>query len=320
VRHPLLVIENLTTQYTTDHGVVRAVEGLDLRVEAGQVFGIIGESGCGKTTTVLSILRLLGNGGQIVSGSISFAGQNLLMLSQAQMRQVRGRQIAAVFQNASGALNPVLTVGEQIAEGLRIQRGLGRRAAWQQAGELLEQVGITESRKRLREYPHQYSGGMRQRAMLAMAIAGQPRLLLADEPTVALDPPVQVQILDLIERLKDELGMTVLLVTHDLGVAAALCDELAVMYAGSLVEQAPVTALLSDARHPYTQALLADSAAIASGQPAVAMQPPPLAGSAGCRFYLSCEYATELCRTTPPPIRQVDENHSVRCWREMNDG
>ncbi len=319
MRQPLLAIQNLIVEYTTDHGVVRAVDGLDLRVEAGQMFGIIGESGCGKTTTVLSILRLLGNGGRIVSGSISFAGQNLLTLSQAGMRRVRGGQIAAVFQDASGALNPVLTVGEQIAEGLRIQRGLGRRAAWQQAGELLEQVGIIEPHKRLREYPHQYSGGMRQRAMLAMAIGGQPRLLLADEPTAALDPPVQVQILNLIERLKDELGMTVLLVTHDLGVAAALCDDLAVMYAGSIVEQAPVAALLSDARHPYTQALLADASTMGGGQPAVAMQPQALAGAEGCRFCLSCEYATELCRTAPPPIRQVDADHSVRCWREMDD-
>jgi len=254
---PLLAIENLTTEYTTDHGVVRAVNGLDLCVEAGGVVGVIGESGCGKTTTVLSILRLLGNGGRIVSGSINFDGRDLLTLSQAEMRRVRGGEIAAVFQDVSGALNPVFTVGEQIAEALRVQRGLGRRAAWRQAGELLAQVGMPEAHKRLGEYPHQYSGGMRQRVMLAMAIAGRPKLLLADEPTVALDPPVQVQILNLIEQLKEELGMTVLLVTHDLAVAAALCDELAVMYAGSIVEQAPVKTLLDAPRHPYTQALLA---------------------------------------------------------------
>ncbi len=253
----LLAIENLTIEYATEHRVVRAVDGLDLCVETGQVVGVIGESGCGKTTTVLSILRLIGNGGRIVSGSINFDGRDLLTLSQAEMREVRGGQIAAVFQDASGALNPVFTIGEQIAESLRVQRGLGRRAAWQQAGELLAQVGMPEPHKRLREYPHQYSGGMRQRAMLAIAIAGQPKLLLADEPTVALDPPVQVQILNLIEQLKDELGMTVLLVTHDLAVAVAICDELAVMYAGSIVEQAPVAALLGDPHHPYTQALLA---------------------------------------------------------------
>jgi len=313
---PLLAIENLTTEYTTSHTIIRAVDDLNLCIEAGQVVGVIGESGCGKTTTVLSILCLLGNGGRIVGGSINFEGRDLLTLSPAEMRRVRGSQIAAVFQDVGSALNPVFTVGEQIAEALRVQRGLGRRAAWRQAAELLTQVGIPEAHKRLGEYPHQYSGGMRQRAMLAIAIAGRPKLLLADEPTVALDPPVQVQILNLIEQLKEELGMTVLLVTHDLKVAAALCDELAVMYAGGIVERAPVGVLLDDPRHPYTQTLLSDASATLSGQPQVVRQPQRLAAPDGCRFYPWCKCATELCGKASPPVRQIGGAHSVWCWRE----
>ncbi len=252
----LLTIENLTTQYATEHGTVRAVDGLSLRVNLGETVGLIGESGCGKTTTVLSILRLLGPGGNIVGGRIEFDGRNLLELSAREMRQLRGSEIAAVFQDPASALNPVLTVGEQIAEGLRAHLKLSRRAAWARAGELLAAVGIHEPRRRLREYPHQFSGGMRQRVMIAIAIACQPTLLIADEPTAALDAPVQIQILELISQLKRDLDMTVLLVTHDLTVAAALCDRVAVMYAGKVVESAATETLFSAPQHSYTQELL----------------------------------------------------------------
>ncbi|MFP3904289.1 MAG: ABC transporter ATP-binding protein [Armatimonadota bacterium] len=315
---PLLSIENLTTAYSAHNGRSVAVDGIDLRVDEGETLGLVGESGCGKTTTVLSILRLLDPGGRITSGRVEFQGRNLLDLDDSQMRKIRGNGIAAIFQDAANALNPVFTIGEQIAESLRAHLHLDRRAARKRAEELLGEVGIPRPSERVGDYPHQLSGGMRRRVLIATAIACDPTLLMADEPTAALDAPTQVQILELINTLSQKLGMSMLLVTHDLGVAAEACGRIAVMYAGKIVEIAPTDVILSDPCHPYSRELLRAARGIREqnrGQFSDQSTAPNRAFP-GCPYAHVCPEATDICRTAGPPEVELSDNHRVRCWLE----
>ncbi len=315
---PLLSIENLTTAYSALNGRSVAVDGIDLRVDAGETLGLVGESGCGKTTTVLSILRLLNPGGRITSGRVEFQGRNLLDLDESQMRKIRGNGIAAIFQDAANALNPVFTIGEQIVESLRAHLHIDRRAARKRAEELLREVGISRPSERVRDYPHQLSGGMRRRVLIATAIACEPRLLIADEPTAALDAPTQVQILELINTLSQKLGMSMLLVTHDLGVAAEACGRIAVMYAGKIVEIAPTDLLLDSPCHPYSRELLRAARGIREQNRGhfSDQATDPSRAFPGCPYAHVCPEATDICHTASPAEVALSDNHRVRCWLE----
>ncbi|MFO7947597.1 MAG: ABC transporter ATP-binding protein [Armatimonadota bacterium] len=314
---PLLSIENLTTAYSAHNGRSVAVDGITLSVDAGETLGLVGESGCGKTTTVLSILRLLDPGGRITSGRVEFQGQNLLDLDDRDMRRIRGNGIAAIFQDAANALNPVFTIGEQIAESLRAHLHLDRRAAMKRAEELLGEVGIPRPAERVGDYPHQLSGGMRRRVLIATAIACEPTLLIADEPTAALDAPTQVQILDLINTLSQRFGMSMLLVTHDLGVAAEACDRIAVMYAGTVVESAPTNVILRDACHPYSRELLKAARGLREqGGDLSEHSAHPNRAFPGCPYAHICPEASDICHTASPPMIKVSAHHRVRCWLE----
>ena len=316
MNNPLISLQNLKTYFFSEAGSVRAVDGLDFSIDKGETVGLIGESGCGKTTTALSIMRLLPPNGRILGGRIIFDGQDLLELDAAAMRKIRGSKIAMVFQEAATALNPVLTIGEQIAEVITLHQGATHREALREAAHLLEMVGLPDPVRRLTEYPHQFSGGMRQRTMLAMAMAGQPSLLIADEPVAALDGPLQAQVLELIDNLKRELDMTVLLITHNLALAAAICERIVVMYAGEMAETAPVATIFTAAAHPYTQCLLratpqlkADRLEVIGGSVPDLVSPPP-----GCRFHPRCPWALEICSQQSPPTVEVSGGHLVNCW------
>jgi oligopeptide/dipeptide ABC transporter ATP-binding protein len=312
-------VEDLTVEFESDQGRARAVEGVSFTVSAGEVVGLVGESGCGKSATALALLGLLPRGvGRAAATAVRFEGQDLLQLSERRLRDLRGRRLAIIFQEPMTALNPVLTVGEQVAEVLRRHAGLGRREAWQRAETLLAEVGIPAPCRRARDYPHQLSGGMRQRVMIAMAVACEPRLLIADEPTTALDVTVQAQLLGLLRRLTERAGLSILLITHDLGVVAQTCDRLLVMYAGRIVEQGPVRPLLSAPRHPYTRGLL-DSvprphaprsrlAEIPGSVPPIGQRP------AGCTFSDRCHRAQPHCRKTEPGLDPPGGEHQVRCY------
>jgi len=318
----ILKVENLTTCFETSEGIIRAVDGVDLELRQGDTLGIVGESGCGKSAFALSVMRLIPiPPGRIVSGSVILAGRDLLPLSNEEMRQVRGRDISMIFQEPMTSLNPVLRVGEQIAEVTRLHRGLKRKEALEHAVETLRLVGMSEPEKRIRDYPHQLSGGMRQRVMIAMAIACNPRLLIADEPTTALDVTIQAQILELIERLKQEMGMSVIMITHDLGVVAETAQHVVVMYTGCVVENAPVEALFSNPLHPYTQGLMhslpnpdadydrqALLPVIPGSVPNLFNLPP------GCRFQDRCPYVMDICREREPHLIEVESGHTARCW------
>lgn len=315
----LLSIDDLTAVYDAHDGRTVAVDGVSLRVGQGEAVGLVGESGSGKTTTVLSVLRLLGPRGRIVAGRVEFESRDLLALNRSEMRQVRGAGIAAIPQDAANALNPVLTVGEQIAESLRTHLHLSRRAARSRAEELLAAVSMPRPAERLGDYPHQLSGGMQRRALIAIAIACDPRLLIADEPTAALDGPTQVQILQLIEGLSERLEMSMLLVTHDLAVAADACARIAVMYAGRIVETIPTDAMVRDgARHPYTRDLLAAARGVHERElnGLSDRSPDREQASSGCPFASSCPHASEACRRARPPVTHLSDRHCVRCWRE----
>ncbi len=312
----LISVQNLKTYFFTEAGPLHAVDGFDLSISRGETVGLIGESGCGKTTAALSIMQLLPTNGRIVGGSIVFAGQDLLRLAARAMRGIRGSQIAMVFQETMTSLNPVLTVGEQIGEAVRLHHRVTRRQARQTAAELLDMVGLADPASRLAEYPHQYSGGMRQRVMLAMAIAGHPALLIADEPVAALDAPLQAQILELIDNLRGRFDMAVLLITHNLALAAQICDRVVVMYAGKVAENAPVETIFAAPEHPYTRALLAstprlgaDRLQVIGGSVPDLVNPP-----AGCRFHPRCPHALGICRKEAPPALQLSEGHLVNCW------
>ena len=315
----LLQIEDLRTEIQLKDSVVHAVDGVSLHVDEGETLGIVGESGCGKTMTALSIMDLLPNGGRIAGGSIKLAGREITGMSLPEMRKIRGDEIGMIFQDPLSSLNPTQTVGRQIAEVVLLHREVSKRAARERAIEVLELVGMPRARERVDEYPHQFSGGMRQRVMIAMALACEPRLLIADEPTTALDVTIQKQILELIDDLRQRLGMAVILVTHDLGVIAGRADRVAVMYAGKVVETAGTPALYANPRHPYTEALFhalpEKSAETRERLYSIPGAPPDLVNRpAGCRFAPRCRYAADRCRAEPPVLAGETPAHVYRCF------
>jgi len=316
---PLLEVEDLHTSFRTPRGTVRAVDGVSFTLGRGRTLGIVGESGSGKTVLGRSVMGLLPGSNVERSGTVRFSGHDLTAMSPAELRQVWGMQVAMVFQDPMTALNPVVRVGRQITESLRLRAGLDRRAAVDTAVTLLRSVGIPDPERRLRAYPHELSGGMRQRVMIAIALACGPKLLLADEPTTGLDVTVQAQILDLLAAQQGERHMGMILVTHDLGVVANRTDDIAVMYAGRIVEQAPTPVLFAHTRMPYTQALMRSIPRVASPPhtrlQAIPGRPPDLAATAqGCRFAPRCPYAQDLCREEEPPLRTAGHQHLFRCW------
>ena len=321
---PLLEVDELKTFFFTRDGIVRAVDGLSFSVGRGEVLAIVGESGCGKSVTSLSILRLIASPpGRTVAGRVVFEGRDLLQLSEPEMRKIRGDAISMVFQEPMTSLNPVLTIGHQIAEVLVLHRGASREGAMQRAVEMLRMVRIPEPERRVAQYPHELSGGMRQRVMIAMALACEPRLLIADEPTTALDVTIQAQILDLMRELKERTGAAIVLITHDLGVVAEMAQRVVVMYAGRKVEEAPVAELFERPRHPYTRGLL-DSipklGAASGGGGATRLSEipgtvPSLAEPiVGCAFAPRCGYATTRCRSDYPPLEEKVPGHHAACW------
>jgi len=317
----LLEIQGLTTHFFTRAGVVKAVDNLSLGLEQGRVLGLVGESGCGKTVTALSILNLVPPPGRIVSGSILFEGRDLLALPPEEMRQIRGARISMIFQEPMTALNPVFTVGNQIAEVLTTHLGRSRRDAMDQAVDLLRSVGIPAPEKRIHEYPHQLSGGMRQRVMIAMAISCKPSIILADEPTTALDVTIQAHILELLTRIQAEMGMALVLVTHDLGLIAERAHDVAVMYAGRIVEQAGTAELFAHPMHPYTRGLIASLPRPGSGR---GKRLATIAGSVprlidlpkGCAFLTRCDIKTGQCDEEPQLV-EAQPGHWVRCWKAV---
>jgi peptide/nickel transport system ATP-binding protein len=321
---PILEIAGLKTWFFTRDGVVRAVDGVSFAVMPGETLAVVGESGCGKSVTALSVLRLIPSPpGRIVEGSIRFAGRDLLALGEAEMRQVRGNEISMIFQEPMTSLNPVLTIGRQIAETLTLHQRLDRPAALDRAAEMLRLVHIPEVRRRLGEYPHQLSGGMRQRVMIAMALACNPKVLIADEPTTALDVTIQAQILDLMRKLQAQIGAAIVLITHDLGVVAEMAQRVVVMYAGRKAEEAPVAALFARPRHPYTRGLL-DSvprlgASLAGGASQRLVEIPGTVPSTrdaivGCAFAPRCSFATGLCHREAPPFEEKAPGHFAACF------
>jgi len=320
---PVLEIENLQTHFRTADGINRAVDGLTLKIEPGQTLAVVGESGCGKSVTAMSVLRLLPDPPGRIAGSIRFMGRDLLAMSEAQMRQIRGNEIAMIFQEPMTSLNPVLTVGWQISEAILLHQNLDKAAARSRAVEMLALVGIPEPERRVNDYPHQLSGGMRQRVMIATALACHPKLLIADEPTTALDVTVQAQILDLMRDLKQRVGAATMLITHDLGVVAEVAEHVVVMYAGRKVEEAPVRELFGNPRHPYTRGLLGAVPRLGSSLNEAASQTrlaeiPGLVMSLkkrieGCVFAGRCAQATDVCKRVSPALRLAADQHIVAC-------
>ncbi|HEX9465025.1 MAG TPA: ABC transporter ATP-binding protein [Alphaproteobacteria bacterium] len=326
---PLLEIEDLRTRFFTRDGVVRAVEGVSYQVRAGETLAVVGESGCGKSVTALSVLRLIPSPpGRIVSGHIRFQGRDLLELDDAEMRHIRGNEISMIFQEPMTSLNPVLTVGRQIGETLRLHQGLGAAAATQRAVDMLRLVRIPEPEQRVGQYPHQLSGGMRQRVMIAMALACNPKLLIADEPTTALDVTIQAQILDLMRELKSKIGAAIILITHDLGVVAEMAQRVVVMYAGRKVEEATVADIFRQPFHPYTRGLLTSVPRLGSTLSGRSRQRlaeiPGLVPSlreeiVGCAFAPRCAFATDRCRREAPPLEAAAPDRLVACfeWKRV---
>ncbi len=316
----LLEIRGLQTHFATDEGMVHAVDGVDLAIDRGETLGVVGESGCGKSVTALSVMKLLAMPpARIVAGEIRWRGRDLVPLPQQAMQAIRSKEIAMVFQEPMTSLNPVYAVGEQIAEVIRLHQGLGRRAALERAIEMLRLVHIPHAERRARDYPHQFSGGMRQRVMIAMALSCNPQLLIADEPTTALDVTIQAQILDLLGELKEKMSMAVMLITHAMGVIAETAQRVAVMYAGKVVEEASVQELFSSPRHPYTQGLIRsipriDLAAVHKQRLETirGMVPSLLEPEPGCRFAPRCPHVRAECARTPP-LREVSPGHKVAC-------
>ncbi len=319
---PLLDVRDLKTYFFTHDGVVKAVDGVSFHVMPGEVLGLVGESGCGKSVTSLSIMRLVDPPGRIVDGEIWFEGRNLLALSEAEMARIRGNRISMIFQQPKSSLNPVYTIGDQIAEVFQVHQGMKKKEAWARAVELLRLVGIPDPAQKAHAYPHELSGGQAQRVMIAMALALRPQLLIADEPTTALDVTIQAQILDLLLDLRARFGTAIILISHDLGVIAEVADRVAVMYAGQIVEQADVTRIFQHPHHPYTRGLLASLPVLGRRRPRLETIPgtvpdlidlPP-----GCRFAPRCRAREEAgltqCETQDPPLYDVAQGHIVRCW------
>jgi peptide/nickel transport system ATP-binding protein/oligopeptide transport system ATP-binding protein len=315
----LLRVENLRTWFRTEAGIVRAVDGVDFELAPGKTLGVVGESGSGKSVTALSVMRLIDRPGVILDGSrILFDGRDLTALKDGEMEDVRGNEISMIFQEPMTSLNPVYTVGDQIAEAIRLHEGVSRKDAADRAIEMLTLVGIPEAGRRAKDFPHQLSGGMRQRVMIAMALACGPKLIIADEPTTALDVTIQAQILELMMELQDRLGMSILLITHDLGVVAETCDDVVVMYAGRVVEKGPVDNVFGSPQHPYTEALLQSIPVLgmSRSEPLRVIKgtvPSPLDWPPGCRFATRCDYAFEKCEEQPPLFVVDDETRSA-CW------
>ncbi len=317
----LLEVKDLHTQFPTRAGLVRAVDGVSFQIERGELLGVVGESGCGKSITALSIMRLISPPGKIVSGEITFKGRNLLELSDSEMRQIRGDDIAMIFQDPMTSLNPVFTVGYQIAEALRLHKKLSRKDAKAAAIEAMKEVSIPDPARRAADYPHQLSGGMRQRVMIAMALACDPELLIADEPTTALDVTIQAQILELLDNLRKTRELAVLLITHDLGVVAEVADRVAVMYTGRIVEESPVEELFARPKHPYTEGLLrsvpkltaADVARVTRLETIEGTVPSPTDLPPGCHFAPRCPYRMPRCMGEEIPLYQLEHGVKVRC-------
>ena len=319
----LLEVKDLKTYFYTDAGVGKAVDGVTFSLEKGKVLGIVGESGCGKSVTSLSIMRLVDTTtGKYEGGEILFEGRDILKLSEKEMRKLRGNKISMIFQEPMTSLNPVFTIGYQIMESLMLHKGLDKKAAHARAVELLELVGIPEAGKRVDEYPHQLSGGMRQRVMIAMALAGDPELLIADEPTTALDVTIQAQILDLLKSLQKKLNMSIIIITHDLGVIAEMADEVAVMYAGDIVEKAKTRELFSDPKHPYTIGLMNSIPDIDDENERLntleGLVPSLYEMPAGCRFAPRCQFACEECQKQRIHLTDLENGRQVRCRRYEN--
>jgi len=316
---PVLSVTNLQTHFFMDSGVARAVDGVTFDVPRGKTLAIVGESGCGKSMTALSILRLVPDPpGRIVDGTITFGGQDLVQATEEEMRTIRGNAISMIFQEPMTSLNPVFRVGNQIGSILALHRGLDKAQSREQAIDLLDQVGIPAPESRVDDYPHQMSGGMRQRVMIAMALACDPELLIADEPTTALDVTIQAQILDLLRKLQEDRGMSIVLITHDLGIVAEAAHDVAIMYAGKIVEQAPVHELFANRTHPYAEGLFESLPSyhtrggrlqtIPGSVPAATDFPP------GCRFHPRCSKAMAVCSTEEPPLISVESEHATACW------
>ena len=319
----LLDIRGLRTQFFTDDGLARAVDGVSYSLEKGETVGVVGESGCGKSVTALSVLRLIPDPpGKIVEGEIIFEDTDLLQLSPADMRRIRGNDISMIFQEPMTSLNPVFTIGNQITEAVRLHQGLNKKDALAKAVEALKLVGIPVPERRVHEYPHQLSGGMRQRAMIAMALSCNPKVLIADEPTTALDVTIEAQILDLMRTLQEELGTAIIMITHDLGVIADIARKVVVMYAGKIVEQAPVERIFASPNHPYTQGLLQSLPRVdkdASGAKQRLQEIPGIVPSllnlpTGCKFASRCPSVMPHCKEQEPPLEQVVANHYSACW------
>ena len=319
----VLSVRDLRVHFFTDQGVVRAVDGVSLHVRAGETVALVGESGCGKTVAASALMRLVRRPGRIVSGRVVFEGEDLVPLPESRIRAYRGRDIAMIFQEPMSSLNPAFTIGWQIAEVVSLHQGCDSREARRRAVELLDMVRIPDARKRFGQYPHELSGGMKQRVMIAMALACRPRLLIADEPTASLDVTIQAQILELLKQLKRETNGTLLLITHSLGIVAEMADRVAVMYAGQVVETGTVTELFDDPRHPYTQGLIRSVAGLEGGAPTLAVipgnPPDPSSPPMGCRFEPRCDVRTPKCAKEMPELYSPSDGRWVRCWREAQD-
>jgi oligopeptide transport system ATP-binding protein len=322
----LLEVKGLETRFFTQDGVVHAVNGISYHIDEGETLAIVGESGCGKSVGVMSLLRLIPiPPGKITGGEVWFENKDLLKMTDDEIRQVRGNRIAMIFQDPMTSLNPVLTIGFQISEALTLHMGMDKAAARKRTVELLELVGIPKAADRLDDYPHQFSGGMRQRVMIAMGLSCNPQLLIADEPTTALDVTIQAQITDLVKRLRDEIGMAIIWITHDLGVVAGLADRMIVMYAGFIVEEAAVKELYGNPRHPYTVGLLGSLPRLDAQRihrlTSIEGLPPDLIDlPAGCPFYARCKYRIDRCISENPPLAPVAPGHKIACWVDVRTG
>ena len=319
----LVEVKNLKTYFYTEDGIVPAVDGVDFQIQKGETLGIVGESGCGKSVTSLSLLRLVPNPpGKIVDGEMLFRGESLLKKSEAEMRKIRGNDISMIFQEPMTSLNPVFTIGEQIAEAIELHQGLSKKEAIDKAIEMLNLVGIPAAEKRVNDFPHQMSGGMRQRVMIAMALSCNPSLLIADEPTTALDVTIQAQILELMKGLKERLGTAIMLITHDLGVVAEMAENVLVMYAGNVVEYADVKTIFKEPKHPYTIGLMGSIPRLDQSKEKLYViegtVPNPFDMPGGCRFHPRCPEAREICKNKEPELTST-KGHQVRCWKYSSE-
>ncbi len=314
----LLEVNDLHTSFFTDAGEVRAVNGVSFQLDRGKVLGIVGESGSGKSVTAYSVLQILAPTGKIVGGSIKLDGQELIDSGEKVMKTIRGNRVSIIFQDPMTSLNPTYTIGRQLMEAILLHTNRNKHEAYDRAVEMLRLVNVNEPEKRMKQYPYEFSGGMRQRVMIAMALSCGPKLLIADEPTTALDVTIQAQILDLMRKIQKEDGSSVIMITHDLGVVAEMCSRVIVMYAGKIVEEAPVDKLFRDPSHPYTQGLIASVPKLGSGVkvlPSIPGSVPDLASMPkGCRFAPRCKYATDKCREQEPELMQISEDQKCRCW------